>query len=107
MPKDLSLKINVDGITILKSSAVECWPILCEIAELPKISPEVIGVYCGRGKPKNLESYLREFVDDLADCMANGFIQNGRKFNIKMNCFIADSPARALLKSGFIFHIIK
>lgn len=39
IPDNLSLKINTDGITISKSSTMECWPILVEIAELPKISP--------------------------------------------------------------------
>lgn len=104
LPDDLSLKINTDGITILKSSGVECWPILIEIAELPKISPEVVGVYCGAGKPKNLESYLREFVNELNDCMTNGFFLNGRKLNVKVNCIIADSPARALLKSMLMLY---
>lgn len=99
IPDYLSLKINTDGITILKSSGVECWPILVEIAELPKVAPEIIGIYCGQGKPKDMESYLREFVDELNDCIANGFIIKERKFNIKVRCFIADSPARALLKS--------
>lgn len=99
VPDYLSLKINTDGITILKSSGVECWPILVEIAELPKVAPEIIGIYCGKGKPKDMESYLREFVDELNDFIANGFIMKERKFNIKVRCFIADSPARALLKS--------
>lgn len=109
VPDDISLKINTDGLTILKSSGVECWPILVEIAELWKISPEVIGIYCGQGKPKNLESYLREFVDELNDLMTNGFNLNGRTLNVKVNCFIADSPARAFLKSRFPFfqHIRK
>lgn len=103
VPEDLSLKFNTDGITVLKSSAIECWPILCEISEFPQISPEVVGVYVGRGKPNNIDSYLRNFVDELLDIMQNGFMYNARKINIKVKCFIADSPARALLKRGFFF----
>lgn len=67
MPDELSLKFNTDGITILKSSGMECWPILVEIAELPQIAPEIVGVYCGKGKPKDMELYLRDFVDELND----------------------------------------
>lgn len=102
MLTDVSLKINSDGITILKSSGMECWPILIQIAEFPNISPEVVSLYCGKGKPNNLELYLRDFVEELKDCIANGIIVDGHQLNVKVNCFIADSPARALLKSRFI-----
>lgn len=101
IPDLLSLKINMDGISISKSSAMECWPILIEIAELPKIAPEIIGIYCGPGKPNDLDAYLREFVNELNDLLLNGLIQNGRKFIVKLECFVADSPARAMLKIRF------
>lgn len=107
IPDDLSLKFNMDGITISKSSGIECWPILVEFAGLEKISPEIIGVYCGQGKPKDLELYLRDFVNELNECMSNGIIRNERKLNIKLECFIADSPARALLKSEFFFSTLQ
>lgn len=99
VPDDLSLKINTDGITVLKSSGTEFWPILVEIVELSKIPPGIVGIYSGQGKPKDIESFLRSFVDELNDLISNGLYQSGRKLNIKMKCFIADSPARALLKS--------
>lgn len=101
-PDDLSLKFNVDGISVSKSSAMECWPILIEIDELSQIPPEIIGVYCGEGKPKNLESYLREFVDEFNDLLSNGLFHNQRNFKVKLKCFVADSPARALLKSRLL-----
>lgn len=47
VPEKLSLKINFDGIPISKSSNTECWPILCELKELPKLQPFIIGIYCG------------------------------------------------------------
>lgn len=104
VPSDISLKINTDiNISISKSSGMECWPILVEIAELQKSSTEIIGVYCGERKPKDLESFLRQFVDDLNDCMSNGLEYKDRKLNVKLLCFIADSPARALIKSIYKF----
>lgn len=99
VPGELSLKVNVDGISVSKSSAIEVWPILVEFAELPKSPPEVVGIYCGQGKPKDIESYLRQFVDETNDLILNGLIQNGRELKIISVMFIADSPARALLKS--------
>lgn len=78
---------------------MECWPLLCKIKEFPEISPEVIGLYCGRGKPKDIELYFRDFVNELKDCMENGLMYNDQTFNINLHCFIADSPARAFMKS--------
>lgn len=46
VPEKLSLKINCDGIPISKSSNLECWPILFEIKEIPKLSPCIVGVHC-------------------------------------------------------------
>lgn len=105
VPDVLSLKINADGISISKSSEVECWPLLVEIAELPNIPPGIIGIYCEEGKPKDLDSYLGVSVIELNDFLSNGHIQNARKLDVKLKCFIADSPARALLKSRFHSHI--
>lgn len=50
VPAKLSLKMNIDGIPLSKSSNVECWPILFEVKELPKLKPFVVGVYCGTSK---------------------------------------------------------
>lgn len=47
VPEKVSLKINFDGIPMSKSSNIECWPILCEVKELPKLPPFIVGVYCG------------------------------------------------------------
>lgn len=50
IPDKISLKINSDGFSLSKSSSIECWPILCEIVEFPKVPPSVIGIYCGASK---------------------------------------------------------
>lgn len=49
LPEQLSLNINVDGLTLYESSREEFWPILCNIHELKSIEPIVIGIYCGIG----------------------------------------------------------
>jgi len=33
---DLTLILNTDGISLVKSSKSHCWPLICIIAELPK-----------------------------------------------------------------------
>lgn len=47
VPEKLSLKFNIDGIPLSKSSSVECWPILFGVKELPNLSPCIVAVYCG------------------------------------------------------------
>lgn len=49
LPERISLRFNMDGIPVSKSSSIDVWPILVDIIELPFISPCVIGVYCGTG----------------------------------------------------------
>lgn len=50
LPKKISLRINMDGLPISKSSSSEVWPILVDIAEIKYIRPCVVGIYCGSGK---------------------------------------------------------
>lgn len=126
VPELLSLQINTDGIPLSKSSQIECWPILYAVKELPKLSPGIIGVYCDSSKktanffsfymykyiystlfiaekPQSMEAYLRQFVDELLDCIKNGVDVNGKHVSIKIFCFTCDSPARAMIKSMNIF----
>lgn len=49
LPDFLSLNVNVNGLTIKKSSREEFWRILCNIHELKSIEPIVIGIYRGMG----------------------------------------------------------
>ncbi|XP_044744741.1 uncharacterized protein LOC123306687 [Coccinella septempunctata] len=96
----LSLNFNMDGLPVYKSSKIEFWPILCNIHELPKIKPLVVGIYCGAGKPVDLALYLGPFVQEMQQILKHGlFIQKyGYHIQIKIRCFICDSPARAFIK---------
>lgn len=55
LPKKISLRINMDGLPISKSSSSEVWPILVDIAEIKYIRPCVVGIYCGSGKIVDIE----------------------------------------------------
>lgn len=55
------------------------------------------------GKPNNMNWFLSAFVDESNAIDAKGGILiNGRKTEVKICCFICDTPARAALK-GKIF----
>lgn len=94
----ISIKINIDGLPIYKSSKDEFWPILANIEEAPEVQPMVIGVYCGKSKPKDVNQFLTPFVDEMRQVLADGVIINGHKMTVSIRCFICDSPARAFVK---------
>lgn len=60
----LSLHINVDGIPIYKSSAIEFWPILLHCKTF-KNHINVIAIFCGTGKPNPLETFLKPFINEI------------------------------------------
>lgn len=99
-PETISLNINMDGLPIFKSTKKEFWPILCNVFENPCFRPFVIGIYYGIGKPQNLNTYLEDFINDMETLLREGIYlpNSGRRFTIKIRCFICDSPARAFIK---------
>lgn len=52
----------------------------------------------GTQKPRNLELLLGECIDELNILLTEGIIINGIRYSLSVKCFIADTPARALLK---------
>lgn len=110
IPDMISININVDGLPIFKSSTNEFWPILCNIFENPRIRPFVIGIYFGKGKPKILNEFLEDFVNEMKILLEEGLVVERleKTIKIKIRCFICDSPARAYIKgkSILVSHII-
>lgn len=97
-PITISLTINIDGLPLFNGSAVQFWPILFNIAELPHVSAMVIGLFCGRAKTSDIDSFLTPFVVEMSELMANGLIINSHKVTVGLRCFLCDSPARAYVK---------
>lgn len=62
------------------------------------IKPIVIAIWCGRGKPDNVNSYLNQFVVELNELLKNGLEINGYKIRVVIRSFICDAPARAFIK---------
>lgn len=95
--ESLTLQMNIDGIPLFGSSTVSFWPILGMIKELPGKS-FVIGVYCGSSKPKSLKEYLYDFVQEMKEVLTSGVDFDMNKYNVKLDAFICDAPARAFIK---------
>lgn len=98
----ISIKINIDGLPVYKSSKDEFWPILFNIEEAPGLPPMIIGVYSGKSKPCDINLFLKPFVDEMEEVLKNGVQINGHTISVSIRCFICDSPARSFVK-GIIF----
>ncbi|XP_012542681.1 uncharacterized protein LOC105840324 [Monomorium pharaonis] len=79
------------------------WPILFSIHNL-NIEPMIIGLYCGESKPPTPNEFLTSFVNELLIFLNNGIIINGYKINIRVRCFICDTPARCFIKGTVNFN---
>lgn len=104
-PVSVSLKINIDGLPIYRSSKDEFWPILFSIHEMPQIRPMIIGIYSGKHKPSDVVQFLSPFVDEMENVYKDGIIINGHKMSVSIRCFICDSPARAFVKGTYNYYL--
>lgn len=96
----VEIDINIDGVSLAKSSNLNMWPILGAFSKYPDTSPFLIGCYEGYGHPKDIEVYLQEFVDELKDIMINGCEVTPQLIHkqLKIRLFCCDMPGRAFVK---------
>ena len=71
--------------------------------ELHETSPFIIGFYCGKGKPSDIDSFLNPTIDEfirLSPDTDESSLANKRHFTASLRCVIADSPMRSYLKQS-------
>ncbi|XP_052889944.1 uncharacterized protein LOC128298234 [Anopheles moucheti] len=95
--QQFTLTLSVDGLPLHKSGAMQFWPVLFAIDELPA------AIYSGFTKPTSLDQYLRPVVDELNGLMRDGMFIHGQHIAVKVRAIVADTPARAFLK-GVVGH---
>lgn len=93
----IRLQFNVDGLPLFRSSATELWPILCLVKETQS-APFVVGIYCGKKKPSDLNEFLCDFVADLKTLLDHGITVGETYKQVTVDSFICDTPARAYIK---------
>lgn len=55
-----------------------------------------IGLYCGTGKPHDMDCYLKEFVNEVNNLSENSILhQSGKTIPVKVVTFCCDAPATA------------
>ena len=95
---EILLQVNMDGLPLFKSSKESFWPILGLIPIEEKPEPFVMGLWVGGSKPTNANEYLQKFVDEMNNLENDGITYNDKTYQVKISCFICDTPARAFVK---------
>ena len=93
---NLRIKVNIDGVPLIKSTSDQFWPIL-GLIENDNL-PFVIGIYVGKAKPNDADRYLMDFVQETNDLINNGMVFLDKKYNVSILNFICDTPARSFVK---------
>ena len=73
--------VNVNGVTLYKSSGSQFWPILCRFNELP---PFIVEIYYGNKKPSNVEDFALDFFTEYRNLRNDGVEFGGVKPNIEI-----------------------
>lgn len=111
---DLTLIINTDGLSLIKSAKSHCWPLLCTIAELPVTIRESfvlnLGLWYSKEFKPSMGTFLRPLQSKLDECFEKGVQWNHPITNevitskVVPSLIIADAPARAKLQNIFNFN---
>ena len=93
--EQLNICVNVDGMPLHKSSKSQFWPILCKVGSG---EPFMVGLFHGYKKPTSVDELLQDFLEEYQALEAHGMQFNGKRYNVLVNCWCCDAPARAFLK---------
>lgn len=97
--REIQVLVHIDGMTIYSDTDCALWPILIKLYHKDyTCSPFVAALYYGPSKPKDVELYLGDFVEEARNLTMNGVTIQGRSYAFKIAGIIGDGPARAYIK---------
>lgn len=94
----LKIGFNVDGLPLFRSSNIQFWPILGIVKNSTQNTPFTIGIFCGMSKPRPLEKFLDDFINELGYLLKEGIKFGNKKYRVDVHSFVCDAPAKAFLK---------
>ncbi|XP_032452126.1 uncharacterized protein LOC100678528 [Nasonia vitripennis] len=69
----LELQFSVDGLPLFRSSNNEFCPLLGKVhSDKVLYEPFVISVHCGKGKPTCVNTYFKQFIEELNTLLKDG-----------------------------------
>ncbi|XP_053667882.1 uncharacterized protein LOC128718248 [Anopheles marshallii] len=96
--RQFTITLSVDGLPLHRSGALQFWPVMFAIDELPAAPVMTAAIYCGITKPISIEQYLRPVVDELNGLIRNGILLCGKHITVQVRAIVADTLARAFIK---------
>ncbi|XP_065665703.1 uncharacterized protein LOC136087125 [Hydra vulgaris] len=96
----ITIHINIDGISLFNSSNISLWPILGSIVELEGSNVSPITLYGSSHKPNSLNDYLNDFIQEMKSLEQCGFsCKNSKQYKVVvLGAVICDAPARLFIK---------
>ncbi|CAN8023457.1 unnamed protein product, partial [Ixodes persulcatus] len=94
----MSLIINIDGLPLSRSSANQFWPILVLVHESKMRVLFTAALYFGKSKPKCLEGFLSDFINELLHLITGGLLHGSITYSVSIRAFVCDAPARSYAK---------
>lgn len=92
---EIKVLVNTDGIPIYDSSGKSLWPISIMLSPIG-VFPAAL--WYGDDKPKPVEDYLRDFLDEVTALKKDGCVVRDQRLSFKIKLVTCDAPARAHLK---------
>jgi len=95
----IRLLFNIDGLPLYNSSSQHFWPILGRVVhDKYDANPFIVAVYSGDSKPKDVNDYMKDFIQEVCYLIKNGLNIQQIIFKIEVIGFSCDTPARAFIK---------
>lgn len=95
---DIKIVIGIDGLPLTKSSSSCFWPILGYVRH-PYYKPYVflIGLYWGKEKPFDCNSFLLDLVNEIKQLYQDGFQTKCGKKKVIIETICCDLPAKSFI----------
>lgn len=87
---DMKLIFFVDGAD-RRNSDKGLWLILCSDTKSGLVGP--IGIFFGKGKPKNFNDFLQPFTDEMIRLLQEGITVDDKIFRVIFHALMCDTPA--------------
>ncbi|XP_043469597.1 uncharacterized protein LOC122503205 [Leptopilina heterotoma] len=82
-----------------KSGEKGLWVISGRVFYKPDIyKPFAIAIYSGNSKPASVDDFMNDFIVEINNLTHRGVTISEKRFNVRIHCFLCDTPARAFLK---------
>lgn len=95
----LEISFNIDGLPLFHSASTQFWPILGRVVNCKNSQTFVVAIFCGKTKPKPLELFFKEFIEEFIELSETGIEYNNSNLKLTLHSFVCDAPAKAFIKN--------